>query len=634
MQNPALAPTDLGHGTFALAVLNTSDGHFTALRGWPGGRWWNSPLLFWDDFSSDGELGPESEHLSPVGAVCLNRNIAPGADAEYGFLLAWHFPNRTPDRCGWTAPKGHGDTVIGNWYSTRFSDAWTAAQYASRKLPELEARTQRFVKAIRDTTLPGPVKDAALSNLSTLNSTTCFRTADGKFHGFEGVDDHLGCCFGNCTHVWNYETSTASLFPSLSRSLRRSAFGYSMDERGAMYFRQLLPDGIERFGYAAADGQMGQIIKAYLDWQLSGDRDFLTEFWPKVKRAVEFAWISGGWDANRDGVLEGVQHTTYDVEFYGPNPLCGIYYLGALRAAEEMARTVGDIQSAAEYRRIFESGSKWIDANLFNGEYYIQQIEPHPASDIAKGLRSGMGADDPEHPQYQVGDGCLVDQLLGQYLADVAGLGPLIDRENVRKTLDSIYRYNHKGQLFDHDTVQRTFALNDEAALVICDYGRGKRPKIPFPYYAEVMTGFEHATAALMLYGGMTDRGLECINDIRSRYDGVRRNPWDEAECGHHYARAMASWSGLLALSGFQYRGSDRCVVASPRVQHPEFRSFWSAGTGWGTFSTVQKAGRAQLSLSVTEGFLLVRQIEMFGKLSHLSTEVRVEPGRDLVHQI
>ena len=74
--------------------------------------------------------------------------------------------------------------------------------------------------------------------------------------------------------------------------------------------------------------------------------------------------LDGGGIADRDGVMEGVQHNTYDVEFYGPNPLCGIYYLGALRAAEEMARAVGDDAPAGEYRRVFESGRRWIDANL------------------------------------------------------------------------------------------------------------------------------------------------------------------------------------------------------------------------------------------------------------------------------
>jgi uncharacterized protein (DUF608 family) len=629
MTNPSLSETDAGCGSFVLAVLRKEgEGHYTALKGWPAGRWWNSPLLFWDDFSKDGELGPEPEHAGPVGAVCLKRDIEPGAEAEYSFVLAWHFPVRTPRRCGWDAPKGHENDLIGNWYAKRFPDAWTAAEYGAVHLPELARRTQNFVRAIRETTLPGEVKDAALSNLSTLISTTCFRTADGEFHAFEGSSDHLGCCFGNCTHVWNYETASANLFPSLAHSLRRAAFGFSMDERGAMYFRQLLPDGIERFGYIAADGQMGQIMKVYQDWQLSGDEEFLKEFWPKVKRAIEFAWIPGGWDADRDGVMEGVQHNTYDVEFYGPNPLCGVYYLGALRAAEEMAKAVGAQSEAAEYRRVFESGRGWIDHNLFNGEYYVQRMEGHPANAIAHGLRSGMGADDPEHPQFQVGDGCLLDQLLGQYLADICGLGALLDRDHIRKTLDAIYRYNHKPNLFDHDNVQRTYALNDESALMVCDYGKGERPRIPFPYYAETWTGQEHAIAALMFFHGMIDRGLEAVANVRRRYDGIRRNPWDEPECGHHYARAMSSWSGLLALSGFQYFGAEGRVAIAPRIEHPDFRSFWSTGTGWGTF-TLRRA--QELKLEIVEWWLRVREVEVNGKrVAHFTNERNLRAGESL----
>jgi non-lysosomal glucosylceramidase len=283
-----------------------------------------------------------------------------------------------------------------------------------------------------------------------------------------------------------------------------------------------------------------------------------------------------------------------------------------LRAAEEMARAMGDPASAAEYRRLFENGSRWIDANLFNGEYYVQKIIGYAPDKIAPALRSGMGSDDSEHPQFQVGTGCLVDQLVGQYLAEVAGLGPLLDPAKIRKTLDSIYRYNHKASMAQHDTVQRTFALNDESALVICDYGKSKRPHIPFPYYAEVMTGFEYSAANLMLYSGNTERGVACVEDIRKRYDGVRRNPWDEAECGHHYARAMAAWSGVLALSGFRYRGAEKAVTACPRIPYggSQFRSFWSAASGWGTFSLISHAEESQLALSVDLGSLAVRTLE------------------------
>jgi uncharacterized protein (DUF608 family) len=332
--------------------------------------------------------------------------------------------------------------------------------------------------------------------------------------------------------------------------------------------------------------------------------------WPRVKRAIAFAWIPGGWDGDRDGVMEGVQHNTYDVEFFGPNPMCGIYYLGALRACEEMARAVGDAD-AAEYRRLFENGSRWIDAHLFNGEYYVQQIRGYPPDKIAKILVSKGGAEDTEHPDFQVGEGCLVDQLVGQYVADVAGLGNLVDPEKIRKTMASIYKYNYKRSLLEHECVQRTYALNDESGLVICDYGRAERPKVPFSYFAEVWTGFEYTAASLMLFAGMIDEGLECIGNARRRFDGERRNPYDETECGHHYARAMASWSAVLALSGFRYHGGEKSVVATPRIHPERFRSIWTAGTGWGTFAQTIEAGKLTFKLNMAAGELACRSVEL-----------------------
>jgi uncharacterized protein (DUF608 family) len=332
--------------------------------------------------------------------------------------------------------------------------------------------------------------------------------------------------------------------------------------------------------------------------------------WPRVKKAIEFAWVPGGWDANRDGVMEGVQHNTYDVEFYGPNPLCGIYYVGALRASEEMARRMGDATSAAEYHRLFTQGSRWIDANLFNGKYYVQQVRGYRNDQIAPHIRGDSGAVDPEHPEYQMGDGCLVDQLMGQYLADVAGLGDLVSRKNMAATLRAIYASNYKRTLLEHDNVERTFALNDEAAVVVCSYAEGKRPRIPFPYYAEVFTGLEHATAAMMMYAGMIEEGTEYIANTRARYDGEKRNPWDEAECGHHYARAMSSWSSVVALSGFEYDGAEEAIRAVPPLPHRAFRSFWASGTGWGEFSYASGTGGGSLfGLRVHAGTLRCRSI-------------------------
>ena len=306
----------------------------------------------------------------------------------------------------------------------------------------------------------------------------------------------------------------------------------------------------------------------------------------------------------------------------------------------------------------FENGSRWIDSNLFNGEFYVQQVRPYRKEQIAASLRSSMGADDPEHPEYQVGKGCLVDQLVGQYLAEVCGLGSLLDEGHVRKALESIHKYNHKPTLYDHDSVQRTFALNDESALVICDYAAAPRPRIPFPYFAEVMTGFEYSAATHMLYAGMTKPGVECIANIRKRYDGEKRNPWDEAECGHHYARAMAAWSGLLALSGFQYDGGESRVAILPRTSLSPFRCFWSTATGWGVFTRIQSKMRYQVRIQVHSGDLALQSCELAvapaasrvthrgssvthrldrsekGSILHFDNRLRVKEAKDILFEV
>ncbi len=628
MSNLALLPDHPLQGTFAISSPQNDARDIGFWRGWPQGRWWDSPLQFWDRFSADGDLGPEPAARNLVGVLNVQQTIGPGQTGEVPFLLSWHFPNRSPRSCGWEAPAGQEDTVIGNWYSKRFESAWAAAEYAATNLPRLEARTRLFATAFRESTLPPAVLDAASANLSTLASTTCFRTADGEFHGFEGSNNTAGCCFGNCTHVWNYETATAHLFPTFARSLRKASFGYSLDDAGAIHFRQVLPDGVRRSGFAAADGQMGQIIHAYMDWTLSGDDAWLRQMWPRFKKALEFAWVPGGWDPNKTGVLEGAQHTTYDVEFYGPNPVCGIYYLGALRAAEEMARAVGDEASATQYRQLFEKGRAWTDKNLFNGEFYIQKVKGLPRNKIAPSLLSDMGSSDTENPQYQVGLGCLADQLIGQCIADAAGLGPLTAPANIRKTMESIYRYNYKRSLADHDNFQRTYALNDEGAIIVCEYAHTERPRIPFPYFSEEWTGMEYATASEMMFAGLVQEGVEAFQSARERHDGDKRNPWNEPECGHHYARAMSSWSGVLALSGFHYRGDRGAVTALPRVNEPNFRCFWATGTGWGTFSL--EAG-STFRLRVLSGKLPCRSCEWKAAGGAGSAQLN---GQPVPHQI
>ena len=354
-------------------------------------------------------------------------------------------------------------------------------------------------------------------------------------------------------------------------------------------------------------------MKLYRDWRLSGDDDRLRQLWPNARKALEFCWRPGGWDADKDGVMEGCQHNTMDVEYYGPNPQMGIWYLGALRAAEEMAKRLGETDFADECHDLYQRGRQWIDGNLFNGDYYEHEIRPAASRDSVYGmLISSMGAADPTEPALQLGAGCLVDQLVGQFMAHVCGLGYVVDERHVKRTLDSIMRYNFKADMHGHFNHMRSYVLNDESALLMATYPRGRRPARPFPYYNEVMTGFEYTAAVGMLYEGQRGNGLKCMQAIRDRYDGRKRNPFDEAECGHHYARAMASWAAVLALSGFQYSAIDRKLsFAAPArgCQH-----FWSSGYGWGTCHlTPQADGGCAVAFRVIGGEIGVDVLQLDG---------------------
>ena len=588
-----------------LALVTTANRNVSYRTSWPRRRWGGALLDFWEDLSDDGAHAQRSDDLAdmPMASLAVKMQIPAQTTKNVTFLLCWHFPNRY----GWDADSGE-ENRIGNYYASRSNDAWDVAETVSSQLSKLEDKTVTFVRSFCESDLPAEVKEAALFNLSTLRTQTCFRTPDGKLFGWEGCGNQKGCCHGSCTHVWNYEQSLAFLYGDLAMSMREVEFAHATDDDGVMSFRVGLPLGrAQNFGKAAADGQMGCILKMYRDWQLSGDDQLLRSLWPRIKKALQFCWIPGGWDADQDGVMEGCQHNTMDVEYYGPNPQMGFWYLGALKAAAAMAEHLGDEPFANKCLRLFGSGRDWMDRHLFNGEYYEHQVRlPQDATEIAPSLRIGMGAEDIAKPDFQLGNGCLVDQLIGQFMAHVCGLGYLAKPENVRQTLRSILKYNLRDGLHDHFNNMRSFALGDEKALLMASFPHG-RPAYPFPYFPEAMTGFEYTAAIGMLQEGQTEAGLACIRNVRERYDGQRRSPFDEAECGHHYARAMIAWYAAVAIAGFQFSAVEKAVTFAARGGN----LFWSNGYAWGTCRLVPKGQSYNVRLSVLHGQLDLNEFRL-----------------------
>ena len=78
------------------------------------------------------------------------------------------------------------------------------------------------------------------------------------------------------------------------------------------------------------------------------------------------------------------------------------------------------------------------------------------------------------------------------------------------------------------------------------------------------MTGFEYAAAALMIANGFAKEGETMVKAIRDRYDGEKRNPWNEIECGNNYARSMASFALLPIYSGFGFDMMKKHIGFSP----------------------------------------------------------------------
>jgi uncharacterized protein (DUF608 family) len=381
-----------------------------------------------------------------AGSVGVPLELAPGEAATITFVLSWYFPNRTN---GWFGAAPTQPPTVRVRYAGRFNSAWDVAHYVAGNLAQLQAATLQFRDALFGSSLPPAVTDALSSTMVVIRSNTCFWLADGRFYGWEGCLERGGACHGSCTHVWGYARALAFLFPSLEISMLRTAFLEEVEDSGKMRFRVGAHfDQPFDFAVAAVDGQLGSLIRLWRTFLWTGDRALLLDAWPNARKCLDYAIAT--WDGDGDGVLDGEQHTTYDIELWGPNPLSGVIFLGALRAMEELALRVGDTGEARRYHAVFERSRARLDELLWNGEYYVRNLE-----------------DVDRHP-YQHGPGCLADQMLGQLLAHIAQLGYLLPGEHVQAALDSVYRYNFRQPLGSHVNLQRCFAFADEDALILC----------------------------------------------------------------------------------------------------------------------------------------------------------------------
>ena len=464
--------------------------------------------------------------------------LAPGATKTISLRLAWHV-GQTNLRVGKDpAPKPGLEIVQGShrpWYANRFADIDAVNTYWREHHDALRAAAQRFSDCFYQSTLPPEVLEAVAANLTILKSPTVMRQADGRLWCWEGCSDNAGCCHGSCTHVWNYAQALPHLFPALERTLRETEFGPSQSEAGHQMFRSALPiRPLEHDFHAAADGQLGGILKVFREWRISGDTEWLRRLWPQVKRSLDYCIAT--WDPGHKGVLEEPHHNTYDIEFWGPDGMCTSFYLGALQAAVRMGQALDD--PVPLYAQLLEQGTQRCATELFDGEYFIQRIEwKNLRAQSPLEVKSMVGGYSPEAvallekegPKYQYGAGCLSDGVLGSWLAWVCGAGQVLDAQQVTSHLPAVHKYNLKHDLSDFANPQRpAFACGADGGLLLCSWPKGGELSLPFVYSNEVWTGIEYQVASHLLHMGLVPEGLEIVPRLprplrRPRAQSVQR---------------------------------------------------------------------------------------------------------------
>jgi uncharacterized protein (DUF608 family) len=535
-------------GSMALAALGSADSHGSARLAEP-----SAAALFGSNNPGEAEAAVPLED-SLTGSVTQSFTLAPGTHATAGFVLAWHFANLS------TLARG---SETGWYYGKRFPDAAAVARHLAQHDAPLAATTRLWRDTWRDSTLPYWFLDRIFIPQNALASTTCFRFADGRFYTFEGVRS----CLGHPNHVWHYAQGHARIFPELEQDvLERVWFGFAFHADGSMAFRG------EHGGDSAIDGHCGAILSVLRAHQTQPDTTLLARLWPRVKQSIQYANTR---DRDGDGLLDTPMLTTLDEPWHGQIPWLSSLYLAALKAGEQMALEMDDAEFAQDCRDRAAMGRDAMDAKLFNGEWFVQIPDP----------------DNPD--KLGAYETCHIDQVLGQAWAWQVGLGRVLNETTTRSALRSLWNYNFARNLDAYDQQAdpkgRPYYADGEGGLVMTANALGR--DLPFGIYSpfacylsEAMNGFEYQAAAHMIAEGMVMEGMSVIRTLDDRYDGHKRNPFNEVECGDHYARSMASYGALIAISGFEYHGPLAHIGFAPRLTPENFKAPFTTAQGWGTF--------------------------------------------------
>lgn len=582
INNPnSIAKDQLDYGTMSLSIITDDKGTIKTLK--------------------KTSSVPISKKAELIGELSSTLKLFPGKRIKVSFVLTWHFPktNAAIFHMGKKAlknPKWLVDNAKTRYYSEIYKDANAVSDYIIKNKEVFTANTRLWRDTWYDSSLPYWFLDRTFLNTSILASSTSTILNGGMFYGTEGGNQGVG----TCNHVWGYVQSMGRLFPELEISLREHADFKPVSEGGG-----LKKDGGVRcrwyIGRMAVDGQAGTILRTYLTHQSLKDDAFLKRNYEGAKKVMNGLVDIN--DADHNGVLNGPQANTLDGEWFGEIAWLSIHYTAALRAMSIMAKEVGDTEYSKFCLETADKGKKYIEDNLFNGEYFFHKPDPNV----------------PKHPG--VYNGNEYSQLLGQSWAYQVGLGEIIDPIKTKTALESLWRYNFTTDVGPFRKVQeggRWYAMPGEGGLIACTWPKGGKEVLKYgrksfaDYNNECQNGYEYAATSLMMWHDMPHHSLAHIWYMHNnRYIGSKRNPWCEIEWGIHYSRSMASYGHFTAVSGYEYHGPKGFLAFAPKITPWEFKSAFTGAEGWGAFEQTRKKDSQRNSIAIVYGKLNLKTLQL-----------------------
>ncbi len=622
IKNITLKPYDdkLHPSEYAEMCVSTDCSEVSYSEYWLRGSWAEGLKSFYNDFAESSKMQNRYYTLpfdsQDTASLCCHVSVEPGEKKSVRFVLSWYLPysfnyiNTIPKAQDEGDKEYLDKNSWKNYYTHFYRSAAECSAYCLHRWDKLFYESNLFRSSLYNSTLPQEITDAVGAGLCVLKSGSFVRNSDGTLRGINSLPDYTGEYKQHYTHFYNHDFATAFLFPKLERDMRVDCFKINEDIYGAISPFLSIPKGRKpENSFPFVDGQMGEILKVYREFKICGDKEWLMEIWNKVALSLDFAFDSHNeyeWDRDMDGVLNGCQYHTLGTAIFSPSPwLCGMY-LAALKAGAYMAEAVGDKKHRALYTELFEKGKKWLDTNLFNGSYYFQKIDLEDKSLLTKySLKSKDETENNavEHYwdsalgviKYQIGEGCSIEQLLAQWHADLLGLGDVYDKNQVKTSLETIYKEN--------------FCKNNKKGVLFCTYPEDKK-KNPFPvkFADECISGFEYQFACQLMMAGKTQEALEVLRAVRARFDGEKCNPFGENEFGESCLNSLASYSLLNAACGFQFDMSRNFIGFDPVMDFAHNGTFISCFALNNSFGIVEK-GPDYLEIKMLTGEMMVRYI-------------------------